>query len=196
MKKLIMATALTIIVSAAPAQPTQWTIDDTYAKIGFTISRFGISETEGRFTKFSGKVSTDRPDFINGKIDFTIDVNSVDTDNEQRDNHLRSPDFFDAAKYPQIVFKSKSLQQRSGNQYQLKGDLTMHGITREVTLDAVYRGTVPQDPFGNTKAGFKISGVIDRTQWGLNWTGKLASGDLLVGNDVNIMCNIELTKAK
>lgn len=195
MKKIIIALLL-CGAFAASAQTTRWDIDDTHAKIGFTISHFGISETEGRFTKFNGTVLTDHPDFIGAKVDFTVDANSVNTDNEQRDNHLRSPDFFDATKYPQIIFKGKSLKQVSGNKYQLVGDLTMHGVTREVTLDALYRGTVPQDPFGNTKAGFKISGVLDRTQWGLAWTGKLASGDLLVGNDVDIECNIELTKAK
>lgn len=138
MKKIIIALLL-CGAFAASAQTTRWDIDDTHAKIGFTISHFGISETEGRFTKFKGTVLTDHPDFIGAKVDFTVDANSVNTDNEQRDNHLRSPDFFDATKYPQIIFKGKSLKQVSGNKYQLVGDLTMHGVTREVTLDALYR---------------------------------------------------------
>ncbi len=196
MKKTIALWAMVLSVLYSNAQTTKWIVDDTHAKLGFKVTHFGISETEGKFTKFTGAVLSDKPDFSDSKIDLTIEVSSVDTDNEQRDTHLKSADYFDVAKYPQIIFKGKSLKPVSKNKYKLIGDFTMHGVTKEVTLDVVYRGTVPLDPFGNTKAGFKINGLIDRTQWGLNWTGKLAGGDLLVGNDVELECNIELNKAK
>lgn len=176
-------------------QSTRWTYDDTHAKIGFSISHFGISETEGKFTRFEGRVMASKADFSDADIEITIDVNSIDTDNEQRDEHLRSADFFDAARYPTIVFKGKTLQPVEKNKYKLRGELAMHGVTKEVTLDAIYRGTV-DDPFGNTKAGFKVSGVIDRRDWGLEWNGTLAAGGLLVGNDVSLDINIELTKEK
>ncbi len=176
-------------------QSTRWTYDDTHAKIGFSISHFGISETEGKFTRFDGRVMASKADFSDADIEITIDVNSIDTDNEQRDEHLRSADFFDAARYPTIVFKGKTLQPVEKNKYKLRGELAMHGVTKEVTLDAIYRGTV-DDPFGNTKAGFKVSGVIDRRDWGLEWNGTLAAGGLLVGNDVSLDINIELTKEK
>lgn len=196
MKTLITFLLLIVTTVNVPAQTAKWIVDETHAKIGFKVTRFGISETEGKFTKFSGTILSDKPDFSDAKIEFTIDVSSVDTDNEQRDTHLKSADYFDVAKYPQITFKGKSLTLVSKNKYKLTGDFTMHGVTKAITLDVVYRGTVPQDPFGNTKAGFKITGTIDRTQWGLTWNGSLASGDLLVGNDVDLECNIELTKIK
>ncbi len=176
-------------------QSTRWTYDDTHAKIGFSISHFGISETEGKFTRFEGRVMASKAGFSDADIEITIDVSSIDTDNEQRDEHLRSPDFFDAARYPTIVFKGKALQPVGTNKYKLRGELAMHGVTKEVTLDAIYRGTV-DDPFGNTKAGFKVSGVIDRRDWGLDWNGTLAAGGLLVGNEVSLDINIELTKEK
>lgn len=196
MKKTIALWAMVLSVFYANAQTTKWMVDDTHAKLGFKVTHFGISETEGKFTKFTGTVLSDKSDFSDAKIDLTIEASSVDTDHEQRDTHLKSADYFDVAKYPQIIFKGKSLKPVSKNKYKLIGDFTIHGVRKEIELDVIYRGTVPLDPFGNTKAGFKITGTIDRTQWGLNWTGKLAGGDLLVGNDVELECNIELTKVK
>lgn len=175
------------------AQPTKWGYDPSHAKIGFSLSHFGISETEGKFTKFEGTVLSGKPDFSDAHIDITIDVNSNNTEEAQRDAHLKSPDFFDVATFPSITFKSRSLESVGNNNYKLTGDFTMHGVTKEITLDVIYKGTVV-DPYKNTKAGFTINGVIDRTQFGLVWNGKLATGDLLVGNDVNRDINIELMK--
>lgn len=178
---------------AANAQNTKWAFDGSHAKIGFSVSHMGISETEGKFTKFEGTVLSDKPDFSDAKIDLTIDVNSINTEDKRRDDHLKAADFFDAAKYPTITFKSKSFKSLGKNKYKLVGDFTMHGVTKEIELDVTYKGTV-EDPYKNTKAGFKLSGVIDRTQFGLVWTGKLAAGGLLVGNDINLDINIELIK--
>lgn len=178
---------------AANAQNTKWAFDGSHAKIGFSVSHMGISETEGKFTKFEGTVLSDKPDFSDAKIDLTIDVNSINTEDKRRDDHLKAADFFDAAKYPTITFKSKSFKSLGKNKYKLVGDFTMHGVTKEIELDVTYKGTV-EDPYKNTKAGFKLSGVIDRTQFGLVWTGKLAAGGLLVGNEINLDINIELIK--
>jgi polyisoprenoid-binding protein YceI len=189
---------LSILVSIpvlSHAQTTSWQYDASHSKIAFSISHFGISETEGKFTKFEGVVLADKPDFSDAKINFTIDVNSINTEDGQRDTHLKSPDFFDVAKFPSISFNGKSLKSVGKNKYKLTGDLTMHGVTKEVVLDVLYRGTVV-DPFKNTKAGFKVTGAIDRTNWGLAWNGKLATGDLLVGNEVNLEGNLELLKGK
>lgn len=193
MKKLFIAFMMLSGASFLNAQTTKWGFDHSHAKVGFSVAHFGISETEGKFTKFDGVVLADKPDFSDAKIDFTIDVNSINTEDQKRDEHLRGADFFDAAKHPNITFKSKSFKSLGNNKYKLTGDFTMHGVTKEITLDVVYKGTV-NDPWGNTKAGFKISGTIDRTQFGLNWTGKLAAGGLVVGNDVNLDINIELIK--
>jgi polyisoprenoid-binding protein YceI len=195
MKKVIFIIALAITATKSLAQ-TKWEYDKTHAKIGFSISHFGISETEGKFTKFSGGVTTTKADFSDAKFDITIDVNSINTENTDRDSHLKSADFFDTEKFPNITFKSKSLKSAGKNKYKLNGDITIHGITKNITLDMVYTGTVEKDPYGNTKAGFKIRGTIDRTQFGLKWNGKLASGNLLVGDEVDLIINIEAQKVK
>jgi polyisoprenoid-binding protein YceI len=193
MKKVVLFAVLFVNSLMTNAQTTQWGFDASHAKVGFAISHFGISETEGKFTKFDGTVLSDKPDFSDAKIDFKIDVNSINTEDGQRDTHLKSADFFDTAKYPNITFKSKSMKAVGKNKYVLSGDFTMHGVTKPITLDVVYKGTVV-DPYKNTKAGFKISGTLDRTQYGLTWNGTLAAGGLLVGNEVDLNVNIELVK--
>ena len=137
MKKSVFSIIVLLILSVSYGQVTEWGFDAAHAKVGFSVSHFGISETEGKFTKFGGKVLSDRPDFSDAKIDFTIEVSSIDTEEPQRDAHLRSPDFFDVEKYSQITFKSKSLKSVGTNSYQLTGELTMHGVTREVMLAVV-----------------------------------------------------------
>lgn len=193
MKTIIISALILAATVFANAQTSQWGYDDTHAKVGFSISHFGISETEGKFTKFSGTVLSDKPDFSDAKIEITIDVNSINTEAAQRDAHLKSADFFDVAKFPSIVFKSKKLTAAGKNKYKLTGDITMHGVTKEIILDVIYKGTVV-DPYKNTKAGFKLSGTLNRNDFGLSWNGKLASGEILVGNEVELMINIELIK--
>lgn len=193
MKTIMLSVLIFAVTLPTFAQTTKWGYDAGHAKVGFSISHFGISETEGKFIKFDGLVLSSKPDFSDARIDFTIEVNSINTEEPQRDTHLKSADFFDVAKYPTITFKSKSLKPAGKNNYKLLGDISMHGVTKEIELDVTYRGTVV-DPYKNTKAGFKIVGVLDRTQFGLVWNGKLATGDLLVGNDVNLDINIELVK--
>jgi polyisoprenoid-binding protein YceI len=195
MKKIILILTLLVIGFESLAQ-TKWEYDKTHAKIGFSISHFGISETEGKFTSFSGGVTTKKTDFSDAKFDISIDVNSINTENEDRDKHLKSADFFDTDKFPTINFKSKSLKSVGKNKYKMNGDITIHGVTKNITLDLIYSGTVEKDPFGNTKAGFKIRGTIDRTQFGLKWNGKLATGNVLVGDQVDLHINIELQKVK
>lgn len=192
-KRILFLLVFLLISLMGFAQTTRWGYDASHAKIGFAVSHFGISETEGKFTRFDGMVLADKPDFSDARIDLTIEVNSINTEDVKRDEHLKGADFFDAAKFPSITFKSKSMRSAGNNKYKLTGDLTMHGVTKEVTLDVIYKGT-QIDPWKNTKAGFKLSGIIDRTQWGLNWNGTLASGGLLVGNEVALDINIELVK--
>lgn len=193
MKTIIISALILAAKVFANAQTSQWGYDDTHAKVGFSISHFGISETEGKFTKFSGSVLSDKPDFSDAKVEITIDVNSINTEAPQRDAHLKSADFFDFAKFPSIVFKSKKLTAAGKNKYKLTGDITIHGVTKEIVLDVIYKGTVV-DPFKNTKAGFKLSGTLNRNDFGLSWNGKLASGEILVGNEVELLINIELIK--
>lgn len=193
MKLPTLITGLILSSTLAFGQTQKWGYDASHAKIGFSIGHFGISETEGKFIKFDGVVLADKSDFSDAKIEITIDVNSIDTEEAKRDEHLKSADFFDTEKYPEIIFKSTSLKSVGKNTYKLTGNFTMHGITKSLTLDAVYRGTV-LDPFGNTKAGFQITGTLDRTDYGLEWNGTLAAGGVLVSDEVELDINIELTK--
>lgn len=196
MKKLTtILVVLMLTVFSVTAQKTKWTFDKVHSKIQFDVAHLVISEVTGQFQDYEGTVLADKADFSDAKIDFSIDVKSINTNDENRDGHLQSADFFDAAKYPKITFKSKSMTEAGKNQYKLTGDLTMHGVTKTVTFDVKYGGTVT-DPYGNVKAGFKITGVIDRTDFGLKYNSVLDSGGLLIGEEITITCNVELLKQK
>jgi len=190
--KLISAVLLIATLSAS-AQKTKWSFDKSHSKVQFDISHMVIAEVSGQFQDYSGTVLSDKDDFSDAKIDFSIDVKSIDTDDEKRDQHLRSPDFFDAANYAKITFKGKSMKKVGKNKYKLTGDFTLHGVTKTITLDVTYGGTV-KDPWGNIKAGFKITGVINRTDFGLKYNSIMDSGGLLIGEDVTITCKVELIK--
>ncbi|MEZ4772524.1 MAG: YceI family protein [Bacteroidia bacterium] len=193
MKLHVFFAGLILSTTIVYGQTQKWGYDASHAKVGFSISHFGISETEGKFTKFVGEVLSDKEDFSDAKIAITIDVNSINTEEPQRDKHLKSPDFFDVEKYPSITFISKELKPVGKNRYKLIGDFTMHGVTKEITLDAVYKGKVV-DPYNNTKAGFRVSGELNRTDYGLEWNGVLVAGGVLVGEIVTLDINIELIR--
>lgn len=173
---------------------TNWVFEPSHCKIGFSVTHFGITETEGHFASYQGAVETATDDFSDASVMLTIDVNSIDTLDQQRNSHLLSADFFRADEYPQITFVSTEMRHISPQNYKLLGNLTLLGITKPIELDAKFAGIVPKDPFGYTKAGFKISGVINRKEWGMTWNTALDFGGLAVGNDVTINCQIELLK--
>lgn len=187
--------ALLLTMFSAKAQETKWTFDKVHSKIQFDVSHMFISEIAGQFQDYEGIVLADKTDFSDAKIDFSIEVKSIDTDNKSRDEHLLSPDFFDATKYPKITFKSKSIKKTGKNLYKINGKFTMHGVTKEITLDAKYGGTI-KDPYGNIKAGFKITCVINRTDFGLKYNSILDAGELMIGEKVTITCKVELLKLK
>ncbi len=196
MKKLtLILVVLMLAMFSATAQKTKWTFDKVHSKIQFDIAHMVIAEVNGQFHDYEGTILADKEDFSDAKIKFSIDVKSIDTDNAKRDEHLRSEDFFDAAKYPKITFASKSIKKAGENQYQLTGDLTMHSVTKTITLDVKYGGTVT-DPYGNIKAGFKITGTIDRTDFGVKYNSVMESGGLMFGEEVIITCKVELMKMK
>ena len=173
----------------------KWALDPSHCKIGFSTTHFGISETEGFFRKFDGAISTEKEDFSDADVELSIDVNSIDTQDETRDGHLKSADFFNAGQFSNIHFKSTGMEVVKTNQYKMHGDLTMVGITKPVALNVDFGGIVEKDPFGNTKAGFLITGKINRKDWGIVWNRNLDFGGLAVSENVKIKCHIQLLKS-
>ena len=194
MKKMFLLAAVLFANTALFAQ-TKWSVDAVHSKVGFSVEHLVISEVEGQFKKFDGTIASSTPDFSNAQVNFTIDVNSVDTENEMRDNHLKNADFFDVAKYPSITFKSTSFKKLSGNKYLLAGNLTLHGVTKPVKFNVTYGGTA-KDGYGNTKAGFKATTVINRFDYGLKWNALTEAGGTTVGKDVTIDLKLQFAQQK
>lgn len=189
MKKLNFLMALVLLGTGAMAQTT-WTIDNVHSKIGFSVTHMAVAETEGKFNDYTGQVVTKGSDFNGAEVTFTAKTSSVDTDNERRDNHLKSPDFFDAAKYPEITFKG--ILVKEGTKYKLKGDLTMHGTTKPVDFD-VTGGSVVNTGRGE-KSGFKFTGKLNRKEYGLTWANTTPTGEMVVGDEVELIIKVELDK--
>ena len=194
MKKLILSLTFVLVFAfSAFAQSTEWEIDFSHTNIGFTISHLVISDVTGRFQEYSGSVKSSGEEFEGAQVDITIKTASIFTDNEKRDDHLRSDDFFNAEKNPSITFKSKSFKKSAENKYKITGDFTMNGVTREVVLDADLKGII-KDPWGGTRAGFKASTTIDRYDYNLTYNTALETGGFLIGKEVEIEINIQLKK--
>lgn len=193
MKKLgLIFGLLFTIVFAANAQTT-WKSDPAHSSIEFTVTHMVISEVTGKFGGFEAVIEASKEDFSNATIEFSADASSINTGIEKRDAHLKSADFFDTEKFPKLSFKSTSFEKVEGKKYALKGDLTMHGVTKPVVLDVVYNGTI-KDPYGQTKAGFKVTGELNRTDFGLTWNAALETGGVVVSEEVGITANIQLVK--
>jgi polyisoprenoid-binding protein YceI len=172
---------------------TKWAIDPMHSEVQFKVKHLVISNVTGSFKNFEGTVETEGDDFSNAKINFSVDVNSINTNQEQRDGHLKSADFFDAEKYPHITFESTSVTKESDEDYKLTGNLTIKGVTNPVTLE-VEHGGIAADFYGNTKAGFEIEGKINRKAFGLTWDGVTEAGSIVVGEDIKLHINIQLAK--
>jgi polyisoprenoid-binding protein YceI len=171
----------------------QWKIDQAHSEITFKVKHLVISTVTGRFTKFDGTIESEAPDFSDASIRFTADVNSINTGNEQRDGHLKSPDFFDAAAYPGLSFVSTSFTKVGDEEFKLQGDMTMKGVTKRVTLDAVYNGTVKG--FDGDVAAFEVTGKLSRKEFGLLWNALTETGGVAVGDEVKLDLVVELKQA-
>lgn len=174
------------------ATATKWAVDPMHSEVQFKVKHLVISTVSGFFKSFEGSIETESEDFDNAKAEFSLDVNSIDTTQPQRDEHLKSAEFFDAEKYPKITFKSTSFT-KNGDDYDLKGDLTIKDITKPVTLAVEYGGSAG-DFYGNTKAGFEITGKINRKDFGLTWDGVTDAGSIVVGEDIKLTINAQFTK--
>jgi len=178
---------------SATATTTKWAIDPTHSEVHFKVKHLVISTVTGSFKTFSGTASFENGNLENATIEFSIDPASIDTNQEQRDGHLKSADFFDAEKYPAITFKSTSLKQIKGENYKLTGDLTVRGVTKQVDVDAEYGG-IAKDGYGNIKMGFEVTGVIHRKDFGLTWNSVTEAGGVVVGEDIKLSANIQLAQ--
>lgn len=180
-------------METATITKTKWILDPAHSEIGFKVKHMMITNVSGTFAKFDVKVDTNGDDFTTAKIEFTADVNSLTTANTDRDNHLKSADFFDAANYPQLTFVSTKLEKKDDENYVLYGDLAIRGITKPVKLN-VELGGIGKDPWGKEKAGFTITGKINRTDFKLNWNAALETGGVLVGEEVKLQAELQLIK--
>ncbi|HEV3223291.1 MAG TPA: YceI family protein [Puia sp.] len=172
---------------------TKWIIDPTHSEIQFKIRHLMIANVTGSFGKFSAEIETTDQDFSSSKINFTADVDSISTNNEQRDGHLKSTDFFDTVKNPTLTFISTKLDKVSGEEYTLYGNLTMHGVTKPVKLNVEHGGVIT-DPWGQTRTGFTIEGKINRKEFGLEWNSPTEAGGFVLGEEVKLHANAEFVK--
>lgn len=174
-------------------QKTKWAIDPMHSEVQFKVKHLMISTVTGSFKKFSGVVTTQSEDFENAEVQFSIDVNSIFTNQEMRDNHLKNADFFETEKYPTIDFKSTSLKKVEGQIFLLTGDLTMKGITKRVEVNVEFGG-MGKDRQGNLKAGFEVTATINRKDFGLTYNAVTEAGGLTLGEEIKLMANIQVAK--
>ena len=172
---------------------TLWNIDTTHSEIQFKVKHLVISTVTGKFNSFDAQVETEGDSFDGANIRFNADIDSISTGVEDRDNHLKSEDFFNASEYPKLRFESTSFEKTGEETYKLTGNLTIRDITKEVTLDVVHGGTVG-DPYGQTKAGFEINGEINRKEFGLSWSAVTEAGNLVVGDTVKLSMNVQVVQ--
>ena len=190
--KLFLALALTGVLTSAQ---TTWKVDNVHSSVQFSIAHMVISEIDGNFTVFSGTITNEKVDFSDAQLNFTIDVSSIDTRNAKRDGHLKSPDFFDVAEYPTITFKSTSITKKDGKHFTVVGNFTMHGVTKVLTLNLFAAGTI-KDNRGNFKSGFKITGNLKRSDYGLKYNSVMDSGGFVIGDEIELTIKLETVKLK
>lgn len=195
MKKVLATVGAATVITAGVQAETTWTVDNVHSNVKFTVTHLVISEVEGNFKVYSGTMTSPTSNFTDGTVEFSVDVNSINTDNEMRDKHLKSDDFFNAEKYPHIVFKSTRWKQISDQKYVLEGDLTIRDVTRHVAFDVTYGGST-KDAYGNTRLGFRATGSINRFDYNLKWDKLTEAGGAIVGKDVAIRLNLEFVQKK
>lgn len=168
----------------------KWTLDASHSDIQFKVKHLMITTVNGSFKEFTGTVETEDNDISTAKVQFSADVNSVSTNNEQRDAHLRNGDFFDAENHPKLTFTSSKLEKVSDDDYKLYGTLTMRGVSKQIALNVEFGGIIT-DPWGNTRSGFTVTGKINRTDFGVSFGAVSDTGAVLLGHDVSIQANVQ-----
>lgn len=175
------------------ATKTLWKIDPTHSEVQFKVKHLVISTVTGSFSTFDGEIEVDGNNFENASASFTAHIDSISTNNEDRDNHLKSDDFFNAEKFPQLKFESTKVEKTDEGEYKATGNLTIRDITKEIELDLVHGGTVT-DQYEQTKAGFEVNGTINRKEFGLTWSAVTEAGSVVVGDKINLQLNVQYIK--
>lgn len=196
--KRIIAAIITIIALALPALAlaSTWNIDPEHSNVGFKVRHLMVSNVKGNFNTFSGVVDINDKDITKSKVEVSIDTNSINTNIKKRDDHLRSADFFDVAKYPTMTFVSKKVVKAGNDMLKVTGDLTLHGVTKEVVLDVEGPTQESKDPWGNIRKGATATTKINRKDFGLVWNKALETGGVMVGDEITISLEVEMIKAK
>jgi polyisoprenoid-binding protein YceI len=189
----LAALALTLVAGTSSADT--YTVDRAHSEVMFSVRHMGVSKVTGRFNEFSGTVTGDPAKAEASSVEFTIKATSIDTSDPGRDKHLRSADFFDVEKFPDVTFKSSKITAKGQNQYDVTGTLTIHGVAKEVTLPVTLSGPI-KDPRGNEKVGFEATTKLNRKDYGINWSRALDTGGLVVSDEVQVSINLEAAKAK
>jgi len=179
--------------TAAVSTKTKWTADPTHSEIIFKVKHLMITNVKGEFRKFKAEVNSAGSDFNKASVTATIDASSIFTNEDARDGHLKGADFFDVENHPELTFTGTSFNKIDDENYQLKGILTIKGVSKEIALDVEFGG-INKDPWGNEKAGFSINGKINRKDWGLNWNAALETGGVLVSDEVKISAEVQFVK--
>lgn len=172
----------------------KWTIDNTHSSIEFKIKHMMITNIKGNFTDYKGEITMNEGDFESATVSFTAEVASINTKNADRDKHLMSADFFDAEQFPKVTFTSTKVSKKSGHDYTITGELSMHGVSKIVHLETEYGGEM-KDPWGHTKLAINVVGKINRKDWGLNWNSALETGGVLVSEEVKLEAELQFVLA-
>jgi polyisoprenoid-binding protein YceI len=175
------------------SQSAKWVIDPSHSEVQFKIKHLVISSLTGFFKSYEGSLTTENGDFADAKAEFSIDVASLDTTQESRDKHVVGPDFFDVANFPKILFKSTSFKKVDEENYTMTGDLTIRGVTKSEKLKVLFGGEAV-DNYGNAKAGFEVSGTVNRKDYGLTWNGITEAGSVIVGPEIKLLINTQVIK--
>lgn len=194
--KILFVTAVLFASLKVFSQTSKiWKVDNVHSAVKFSVTHLVISEVDGSFKVYNGSIVNTKDDFSDAAIEFSIDVNSINTDNSMRDGHLKGDDFFNAATYPTMTFKSTSFNKKEGNKYELAGNLTIRNVTKKIVFDVKFGG-IGKDAYGNIKAGFKVIGSINRFDYGLKWNALTEAGGATVGAEVSLNANLEFALSK
>jgi len=190
-KTLAVFVLTTLLGAGAAAAQATYFVDTTHSNVGFKV-RHLVAKVSGSFEEFTGTITADFENLDRSSVEFVIQTASIDTGDEKRDGHLRSPDFFDVEQYPEITFKSNKITKKDRDTYIVVGTLTMHGVSKPMVLDVDFLGEI--QAMGGTRAGYEISTTLDRRDYGVSWNRALDSGGLILGDDVEVMINLEVVK--